>query len=146
MASTIKVDEIKSQANGSAISIASGGNVTNNGTFTSTGAITASGGIADAGTISAGTLGSAVVVPQAQLVHLETVTLTSQEVGAFEGKLTSTYNTYLLIGNKIKPETDNKRLVLQFGVGSAGSVTYRTTEYYTQAQKIETGSWGSVIN
>ena len=48
MASIIKVDEIKSQANGSALSIASGGAVTNNSTFTSTGAITASGGIANA--------------------------------------------------------------------------------------------------
>ena len=50
MASIIKVDEIKSQANGSAISIASGG------------AVTVNNGIADAGTISAGSIGSAVTM------------------------------------------------------------------------------------
>jgi hypothetical protein len=82
-----------------------------------------------------------------QIIHLETVTLGSGEGTAeFEGKLTSTYATYMLIGNKIKPTTDNIRLNLQFGIGSAGSVTWRNTEYYTQAQKIEAGSWASVIN
>ena len=82
MASIIKVDEIKSQANGSALSIASGGAVTNNSTFTSTGAITASGGIANAGTITAGTLGNSVRLPQGSIsnVHCSTVTATPTDM------------------------------------------------------------------
>ena len=52
----------------------------------------------------------------------------------------------MLLGSQIKPDTDNRRLGLQFGVGSAGSVTYRTTEYYAQVQRIESGSYSAVIN
>lgn len=59
MASIIKVDEIKSQANGSALSIASGG------------AVTVNNGIADAGTISAGTIGSNVVFPSGHQIHIK---------------------------------------------------------------------------
>ena len=95
---------------------------------------------------SAVTLDSSVTGPQMQLVHLETKTVTSTANLTFEGKLSSTYDTYMLLGSQIKPDTDNRRVGLQLGVGSAGSVTYRTTEYYSQIQKIESGSFGSVIN
>ena len=95
---------------------------------------------------SAVTLDSSVTGPQMQLVHLETQTVTSTSSLTFEGKLTSTYDTYMLLGSQIKPDTDNRRIGLQFGVGSAGSVTYRTSEYYAQVQKIESGSYGSVID
>ena len=112
----------------------------------SDGGLTFSSGIDDAGTVSAGTLGSAVTGPQMQLVHLETQTVTATANLTFEGKLSSTYDTYMLLGSQIKPDTNNRRLGLQLGVGSAGSVTYRTTAYSAQVQKIESGSFGSVIN
>ena len=127
MSSELKVNSIRDTSNNEALTISSGNVSFNN-------------------TISAGTLGSAVTGPQMQLVHLETQTVTSTSNLTFEGKLTSTYDTYMLLGSQIKPDTDNRRVGLQFGIGSAGSVTYRTAEYYAQVQKIESGSYGSVID
>ena len=142
MASIIKVDEIKSQANGSALSIASGGNVTNNGTFTSTGAITASGGIADAGTISAGTLGSSVVVPASiggSLVYLESTSGTNVASIAFENKFTSTdYLTYIIEFN-FKPTSDSVHFHGQLGYGGS-STTWITSDYLTSINESYYGS------
>ena len=134
MASVLKVDEIKSQANGSALSIASGGNVTNNGTFTSTGAITASGGIADAGTISAGTLGSSVVVPASvgsSLVLIKSVDTTATSTtmvefihGTSGVVFDSTYTTYKVILSNCVPSSGNKQLRADIGTSSAYDVSY----------------------
>lgn len=81
-----------------------------------------------------------------QLVHLETNTVTGTASVTFEEKLTDTYLTYLLIGNAVKPDIDNRRIDLLLGVGSAGSVTWTTADYYTYVQKVEGSSWGSVVD
>lgn len=137
MASIIKVDEIKSQANGSALSIASGGNVTNNGTFTSTGAITASGGIANAGTISAGTLGSSVVVPASiggGEVLLDTHTA-NNDTATLEVDLTqyTTFETYRIRFVNWVPASDDKDFRMQVGTASNSMYTvYRTSTHRGQ--------------
>ena len=152
MASIIKVDEIKSQANGSALSIASGGNVTNNGTFTSTGAITASGGIADAGTISAGTLGSSVVVPASvgsSLVLIKSVDTTATSTTTVEFihgtsgvVFDSTYTTYKIILTNCVPSSGNKKLRADIGTSSAWDTANHggMVVYYRRASDDNAGS------
>ena len=108
-----------------------GGTATVTGTSTFTGASTFSGGIANSGTIAAGTLGSSVVVPGATqvLLHDQTITSSTQYID-IEGKLSSTYLTYLLVGNALRPVDDDKAFWLIFGSGNAGSVSWYTTGTY----------------
>ena len=84
------------------------GNLTVSGTSTLTGALTASGGIANAGTISAGTLGSSVVVPPSiggGEVLLNTYTAdNSSNIIAITG-MSTTYTTYKFVVTALKPAT-----------------------------------------
>lgn len=122
MASIIKVDEIKSQANGSAISIASGG------------AVTVNNGIADAGTISAGTLGSSVVVPASiggGEVLLDTHTA-NNDTATLEVDLTqyTTFETYRIRFVNWVPATRDKDFRMQVGTASNSMHTsYRTSTH-----------------
>ena len=62
-ATTVRATNLKANDGTTGITVAnSTGNISVGGTLTSTGAVTASGGITNAGTISAGTLGSSIVV------------------------------------------------------------------------------------
>ena len=135
MASIIKVDEIKSQANGSALSIASGG------------AVTVNNGIADAGTISAGTLGSSVVVPAsigASVVHLNTTTISSPVAHvSFDNTLiTTTYNYYVVVIQGISSSADNFDLYAHLSRDNGSSkISYVSASNYHRLNGAADEGW-----
>lgn len=135
MASIIKVDEIKSQANGSALSIASGG------------AVTVNNGIADAGTISAGTLGSSVVVPAsigASVVHLNTTTISSPVAHvSFDNTLiTTTYNYYVVVIQGISSSADNFDLYAHLSRDNGSSkISYVSASNYHRLNSSTSEGW-----
>ena len=78
-----------------------GGTAAVTGTSTFTGASTFSGGIANAGTISAGTLGSSVVVPAsvgASLQLIQTNTFSSVSESGFQDVFSTNFRNYKMIG------------------------------------------------
>jgi hypothetical protein len=114
------------------------GNLTVSGTTTATGAFTASGGIANAGTITAGTLGSSVVVPGsvgASLVLLNTTTISSAVASvSFDNTLiTTTYDAYRFVIKGIACTTDDFDLHAQFSRNNGSSkFTFKSAyEYYS---------------
>tara|TARA_R100000664_G_C2758846_1_gene148074 strand:+ start:2720 stop:3421 length:702 start_codon:yes stop_codon:yes gene_type:complete len=114
----------------------------------SNGKLTFSQGIANTGTIDAGIIGDSVVVPGATqvLLHDQTITSSTQYLD-IEGKLSSTYLTYLLVGNAFQPVDDNKAIWLRFGSGSAGSVSWYTTgTYECHVMGNTSNSFTSLIN
>jgi hypothetical protein len=118
------------------IAISTTGNIatTGSGTLTAAGAFTASGGIANAGTITAGTLGSSVVVPASiggSEVLLNTYTANnSSNIIAITG-MTTTYNTYKFVVTGLKPATDSIHVYwfLKNASGTVRSDSYRSSSY-----------------
>ena len=84
--------------------------------------LTASGGIANAGTITAGTLGSSVVVPASiggTMVHLEKFTASNTAQKDFNLDSFTAYNKYLFSFNDIRPATDGADFLILAGTGSS---------------------------
>ena len=76
MSSKIKVDTIENVAGSGNVSLGSGHNLVVPGTLNITGASTLTGGIANAGTITAGTIGSSVVLPAGCILQVLSTTKT----------------------------------------------------------------------
>jgi hypothetical protein len=122
MSSIIKVGKVQSSTGQDAVTVADSGAITANGALTATGALTASGGIANAGTISAGTLGSSVVVPASvgsSLVFLEKYTAdNSASAKIFNLDSYTSYNSYQFILDHLLPSADNVTFEAHLGTAS----------------------------
>ena len=133
MTSIIKTDEIQSQNGGAVVKMqtlkhpsASGNSIT----LASDGSAT----IAN-GTITAGSLGSSVVVPASiggSLVYLESTSGTNVSSIAFENKFSSTDYIQYIIEFQFKPTTDDRHIHAEIGTGGA-STSYKTGSYRTVA-------------
>lgn len=130
----VSTDQIANNA-----SISTSGNIatTGSGTLTSAGAFTASGGIANAGTITAGTLGSSVVVPAsigASLVLLNTTTISSPvgDVQFNNTLITTTYNYYVVVMQGLSASADNFDFFayLSNDNGSSGATVYSSAQHH----------------
>ena len=114
------------------------GNLTVSGTSTLTGALTASGGIANAGTITAGTLGSSVVVPASiggsmHLIQKQTASDSSLIEFTTLGNHSAFTNLYFIF-NEIKPTNDN--VTFRSRIAETGT-DYRDANYNHIAFYIE---------
>ena len=110
MSSIIKVGKVQSSTGQDAVTVADSG------------AITASGGIANAGTITAGTLGSSVVVPASvgsSLVLLESYTANNNSSKDFDLSAYTTYNEYRFSLVQLGPISNGGDLQVFLGTNSS---------------------------